>query len=744
MKGTKILKAAVCLILCAAAVFVEVLRRNEIVRGVLRILLRKWNEKILPNHPVDWLKNYDSKYEVRQNLRFTEEFQEERPNILLIVADDLGINDLSGGAGVLTPNMDSIAKNGLNFTQAYAAQSTCAPSRAALFTGRYPTNIGFEFTPVPKFLARFLAKKLSNVNSPQPVYNAHLFNQVPDMLNIALPKDVPTVPELLSQVGYHNYLVGKWDGGFLNDSLPIGRGFDESLSMESGGSLYMKNNDPRIVKAENISFDTFLKRVLSFKVSHNNGPFFEPDAYLTDYLGSQSVKLIEQLGEKKKEFKKQQPLPKHMQSIQDNPWFMAVTFTAPHNPFQALKSDFEREDIQKIPTFMGKIYAAMIHALDRNVGKLIQSLKDSNQYENTLIILTSDNGAAPYVGLPDLNAPYRGWKGTLFEGGIHIPFFLQWPKKIKAINKSINDMIIQIDILPTIYSLATKGIEFLSNASLKEMISDGRNLLEPYLPPSVASPSSSKNISSRTNNSALFYRNQSHEFDSMKIEKRALFWRSGNYKALRFGDYKLQIHSNPNKIWFYNLKIDPTERHNLMDYLNADVADDSHSYPHIHNVSQLEDYMRFHVRNTTFSGQQREQQEEEKSPLTAEITVNGVVLMKKAAAVRSSPKRLLLSEEVAIPPLTRSVLPAAPAFPKKSLRNHRHYSEIIDISHESFYNRDILLSNLIHCYEKLKEIDRSQRKPLWPALTEVPVCIDKPAMSSNDCLLTDEYIVWPN
>jgi len=736
MKTTTIFKAAACLILCAAAIFFEVLRRNEVVRGVLRILFRKWNEKILPCQPVHWLENYDSKEEILQNLRFTDEFQGERPNILLIVADDLGVNDLSGGAGVFTPNVDSIAHNGLNFTQAYASQSTCAPSRAALFTGRYPTNIGFEFTPVPKFLARFLARKLSNVNSPQPVYNEHLFNEVPEMLNIALPRDVPTVPELLSQVGYHNYLVGKWDGGFLNDSLPIGRGFDESLSMETGGSLYMKNNDPRIVKADNISFDTFLKRVLSFKVSHNNGPFFEPDAYLTDYLGSQSAKLIEQLGEKKKELKRQRKL-------RDDPWFISVTFTAPHNPFQALKSDFEREDIQKIPTFIGKIYAAMILALDRNVGKIIQSLKDSNQYENTLIVFTSDNGAAPYVGLPYLNAPYRGWKGTLFEGGIHIPFFLQWPKRIKSINKSVNDMIIQIDILPTIYSLATKGIEFLSNASLKEMISDGRNLLESYLPPS-ASNSSSKNISA---NSFLFYRNKTHQFDAVRNEKRALFWRSGNYKAVRFGDYKLQIHTNPNKIWFYNLKIDPTERHNLVDSINAEVADEFHAFPQIHNSAQLEDYMRrFLEKNTTFFGQQRQQQsrKEEESPLTAEITVNGMDVMKKATAIHSSPKRLLLADEVTLPTITHPVLPTTPAFPLKSLKSHRHYSEIIDISHESFYNRDILLSNLIHCYEKLKEIDRRQRRPLWPALTEVPVCIDKPAMCSNECLLTDEYIVWPN
>jgi arylsulfatase A-like enzyme len=716
MKITHFRKASVCFVAIAAAVLVSVLQRNEVFLGVCGIILRKWNEKILPTQSVEWLKNYKLKEKIWQNLKVTEEFSGERPNILLIVADDLGMNDISGGAGVLTPHMDSIAKNGLNFTQAYAAQSTCAPSRAALFTGRYPTNIGFEFTPVPKFLARFLARKLSNVNSPQPVYNEHLFNEVPDMMECAMPKDVPTVPELLSQCGYHNFLIGKWDGGFVNDSLPIGRGFDESLSMESGGSLYAKANDPRIVNANNISFDSLLKRVLSFKIRHNNGPFFEPDEYLTDYLGLQTVKLIERLGETKTEFTKGKE-----RKSKDDPWFITVTFTAPHNPFQALKSDFDKEEIQKIPTQIGKIYGSMIHALDRNVGKILESLKASHQYENTLIIFTSDNGAAPYVGLPNLNAPYRGWKGTLFEGGVHVPFFLQWPKEIKNINKKVNDIIMQIDILPTIYSLATKGIEFISNVTLKEMVSDGRNLLDSYFASSISGENSS------------FTQNRTQEISSSrnlrKGEKRTLFWRSGNYKALRFGDYKLQIHLNPNKIWFYNLKIDRSERNNLMGFLNPEVpADESHRYPSIFNSHQLDEYILHRQRNTTFY-----HVEDDEVPFHHISVVSGAVLTSKVIKV---PQKTTLLDTDDVPSL----------LPREEISSvyHRHNSEIVGVSDERFYTRDIILSNLIHCYEKLQEIDRSQRRPLWPALTEVPVCIDKPAVSSNNCLLTDEYIVWPN
>jgi arylsulfatase A-like enzyme len=712
MKRTHYRKALVCFVAIAAAVLLTVLLRNEVFLAVSGIILKKMTEKILPTQPVEWLKNYHLKEKIWQNLKATEEFAGERPNILLIVADDLGMNDISGGAGVLTPHLDSIAKNGLNFTQAYSAQSTCAPSRAALFTGRYPTNIGFEFTPVPKFLARFLTKKLS-VKSPQPVYNQHLLSEVPEMNEIAMPKDVPTIPELLSQYGYHNFLVGKWDGGFVNDTLPIGRGFDESLSMESGGSLYAKTNDPRIVKANNISFDTFLKRILPFKISHNNGPFFEPDEYLTDYLGTQTVKLIERLGEKKAELTKSKE-----RKSKDDPWFITATFTAPHNPFQALKSDFDKEEIQKIPTFIGKIYGSMIHALDRNVGKILQSLKDSHQYENTLIIFTSDNGAAPYVGLPNLNAPYRGWKGTLFEGGIHIPFFLQWPKEIKNINKNVNDIIMQIDILPTIYALATKGIEFISKGSLKEMVSDGRNLLDSYFASSVVGEITSfaQNRTQKTISSRRIRNN----------EKRTLFWRSGNYKALRFGDYKLQIHLNPNKLWFYNLKIDRSERNNLMDFLNPEVSvDESHRYPSIFNSHQLEDYILHRQGNATYYNVA-----ETKVPFHHQSAFRGVFLTSKANKL----------------PQKRStdVVPSLLPREEKYSMNHRHFSEIVDISDERFYSRDILLSNLIHCYEKLQEIDRSQRRPLWPALTEVPVCIDKPAMSSNDCLLTDEYIVWPN
>eukprot|EP01040_Poterioochromonas_malhamensis_P009817 gene9817-10661_t len=513
-------------VVVAVLISVEVLRRNPHVAGVARIVYKKLTEKVLPTQPVYWLSDYQSKEDLWQHLTTTREF-EKRPNVLLILADDLGVNDVSGGAGVATPFIDSIAKNGLNFTQAYSSQATCAPSRAALFTGRYPTSIGYEFTPVPKVMSTFLARKVAQ-GSPQPVYHAELYEEVPDMVDIEMPKDVPTISELLREVGYDNYLIGKWDGGFTAESSPTVRGFDESLSFHVGGSLYTKVNDPRIVSTENITFDNFLKKLLSFKVSHNNGPFFEPDEYMTDYLGKQSSQLIHDLANKR------EPLSKG-----DQPWFMTVAFTAPHNPFQALKSDYEEEEIQKIPSFIGRIYASMIKALDRNVGRLIEALKETNQYDNTIIIFTSDNGAAPYVGLPHLNAPFRGWKGTLFEGGVRIPFFLQWPKKITEVNRKVNEMIMHIDILPSVVAVATKGIKFLSDFSeddsirsrarrITNFVTDGVNILQNFIKQSPAKDSvSAKSIKSLIGQNSSI----SSQPTQPLSQPRSLFWRSGDYKA---------------------------------------------------------------------------------------------------------------------------------------------------------------------------------------------------------------------
>jgi hypothetical protein len=188
----------------------EIIRRSHLLVSLTCFLYFRWIEVIHPNRPVTWLTNYHSNEEIWKQIQLMEEYTGERPNILLILADDLGVNDISGGLGIETPFIDSIAKNGLNFTQAYSSHATCAPSRAALFTGRYPTSIGYEFTPVPRLLAQLMGRKIpGGPDVVQPVYHNELFDEVPEMWDIELPHDVPTMPELFREIGYRNYLLGK-------------------------------------------------------------------------------------------------------------------------------------------------------------------------------------------------------------------------------------------------------------------------------------------------------------------------------------------------------------------------------------------------------------------------------------------------------------------------------------------------------------------------------------------------------
>jgi hypothetical protein len=389
-----------------------------------------------------------------------------------------------------------------------------------------------------------------------------------------------------------------------------------------------------------------MKRMLSYKIQHNNGAAFRPSEYMTDYLGIESSHLIHKLAERRTE-------PDKTRQVPDDPWFMTVAFTAPHNPFQALKSDYEEEEIQKIPSFIGRIYASMIKALDRNVGRIIEALKETNQYDNTIIIFTSDNGAAPYVGLPHLNAPYRGWKATLFEGGVRIPFFLQWPKKITEVNRKVNEMIIHIDLFPTLLSLATRGVQRLSEAT--QLTLNGNNFLSHLLEEDTTSDSSHHlpNSVSLDSLETLCQSNASSPQPILPANKdfsRIFFWRSGSYKALRYYQYKLQVHSYLDKVWFYDLKSDPTEQNNL---INVIVKD-----------------------------------------LTVPITESQLL-------------RWIEGKE--------------------------------EVSKESE-----LLSSLLFLYQQLRLVDARQSKPSWPALVELPICIDKPQLEDDICTLKDEYIIWAN
>jgi arylsulfatase A-like enzyme len=430
------------------------------------------------------------------------------PNIILILADDLGYNDLTFGGGgvaggtVATPNIDSIAKDGINFTQGYAGNATCAPSRAAIMTGRYATRFGFEFTPAPAAFMRLIGRR-----SPGAIYHAELEHDMPPVGDLTVPEDEITIAQLLKRRSYRTLFLGKWHLGEKPTTRPEARGFDEALGFMPGGSLYLPKNASNVVNSfqDFDPIDTFLWANLPFAVTHNGGSRFTPASYMTDYLANEAVKAIA--------------------ANRNQPFFMYLAFNAPHTPLQALKSDYDA--LPTIPDHRLRVYAAMIRALDRAVGNVLAALKQNGIEDNTLVIFTSDNGGANYIGLPDINRPYRGWKATFFEGGIHVPLFLKWPAVLPR-GATFAAPVAHIDIFVTAAAAASVPLP-------SDRVMDGVNLIPFALGTSPGRPHDS------------------------------LFWRSGPYQTVLAGDWKLQVAERPKKSWLFNLKDDPTERTNLAD-----------------------------------------------------------------------------------------------------------------------------------------------------------------------------------
>mmetsp|Transcript_24578 Transcript_24578/g.33707 ORF Transcript_24578/g.33707 Transcript_24578/m.33707 type:complete len:372 (-) Transcript_24578:1143-2258(-) len=302
----------------------------------------------------------------KQNPMKTGNNGRNMPNVILIVADDLGMNDLNHGAGVGTPNIDSLRKNGVDFVNAYSGHATCAPSRAALYTGRFATRFGYEFTPTPKLFGRLLTRTQEN-NVRQPIYHTSRESSIPMMKDMVVPVDeVMLAANLSTQFQYNTYMIGKWHLGETKESIPTARGYDESLSFLMGASKYLLNHHPNVINAEikNAPIDDFLRWNLPFTASFNNGPKFQPPSYMTDFLSDEAVKLIHT----------------HAATPNANPFFITMAYNAPHNPLQALDSDYYDPELAHISDHNERVYAAMIKALDRGVGKLLESLRSTNQW----------------------------------------------------------------------------------------------------------------------------------------------------------------------------------------------------------------------------------------------------------------------------------------------------------------------------------------------------------------------------
>lgn len=438
-----------------------------------------------------------------------------RPNIIFILADDLGINDIStfGGGMIPTPSIDRLAAGGASFNQAYAGTASCAPSRGMIMTGRYPTRTGFEFTPTPEGMARLVAMAGNSDRKGRPKYilTPRSDNPLP-FEDQGLPTEEITLAEVLQKAGYRTAHIGKWHMGRGQGFDPNDQGFDESLLMASG--LYLPEDDQGVVNAK-LDFDpvdNFLWSGMQYGASFNGSEWFEPGGYLTDWWTDEAIEMME--------------------TSKNQPFFLYLAHWAVHTPLQATAKDFEA--VGEFETHRERVYAAMLFSLDRSVGRIMDYLEETGQAENTIIVFSSDNGAPGYVGLPNANAPYRGWKLSFFEGGIRVPMFLHWPVRIKA-GTRVDVPISHIDLMPT---LAAAG-----DAALPDLEIDGRNLLPLAFGETEERP---------------------HE---------TLFWQSDHYHVVRHGDWKLQRNGLADTVFLFDLATDPTEKTNLADIEPEIVAE---------------------------------------------------------------------------------------------------------------------------------------------------------------------------
>ncbi len=319
-----------------------------------------------------------------------------KPNVIIILADDAGYIDFGfmGSKDLETPEIDKLAKEGIIFTDAHVSSTVCAPSRAGLMTGQYQQRFGFEANGTG---------------------------------GIGLSDDVQTMGDVFKAQGYNTYALGKWHLGDGSDH-PNKRGFDEFYGFLTGSRSYFPIKNP--------SKDKMLQ---------HNGERVEFTGYMTDVLGNQSVRFVEQ--------------------SKNKPFLMYLAYNAVHTPMEAKK-----EDLEKFKNHPRQKLAAMTWSLDENVGKLINKLEELGLRENTLIYFLSDNGGSPEN--TSLNGPLKGWKGKEFEGGHRVPFVLSWPQGLKG-GTEFGGLTSSFDIFTT--SMAAAGITKPDNITL-----DGANLL-PYL-----------------------------------------------------------------------------------------------------------------------------------------------------------------------------------------------------------------------------------------------------------------------
>lgn len=341
-------------------------------------------------------------------------FGETRPNIILILADDLGYGDVGfmGCTDIPTPHIDALATEGVRFTNGTVTHSFCSPSRAGIMAGRYQQRFGHE-------------------------------NNVPfsaDDLTLGLPVTEKLLPQALKEAGYTTAMFGKWHLGGTEPFHPLNRGFDELYGFLGGGHKYFP--EQLTIETPTHRFDEYKTKLL------RNRERVEETEHLTEAFTREACAFIER------------------QSA-DKPFFIYLSYNAPHTPLQPSK-----ETLERVPNLKGKRrqYAGLVVGLDDGVGRVFQTLEKTGHRNNTLIFFLSDNGGPLPHGAD--NGELRDDKGTVYEGGIRVPFTVSWPGIIPA-GVDYEPVVSSLDIYATAAAVA-------GTTAPEERPLDGVNLI-PYL-----------------------------------------------------------------------------------------------------------------------------------------------------------------------------------------------------------------------------------------------------------------------
>lgn len=391
--------------------------------------------------------------------------QPRRPNLVVILADDMGYGDIGcyGSPDVPTPHIDALAKGGTRFTDGYVSCAVCSPSRAALLTGRHQQRFGHEFNSGPM--------------------------EREAQINFGLPAAERIIPQYLKPHGYRSMAIGKWHLGVRKGYHPLERGFDEFFGFLTGGNAFITQRTPdaRAIAADGDGGKIPAERADPIRRGYDPVP---EDRYLTDAFASEAVAFLDR--------------------NQANPYFLYLAPNAIHTPLHTVEKYLAR-----VPNVKGdkhRLLAAMTVALDDLVGAVMAKV----DRRNTMVVFLSDNGS-PIITGAGTNGPLNGEKVSYFEGGIRVPYILHWPGRVPA-NKVYSKPVVSRDILPT----------FLAAAGIRSDIPfDGVNLL-PF----------------------LGGKGTPHE---------ALFWRSGEVRAVRKGKWKL-VEFGKEFTGLYDLEKDLGER----------------------------------------------------------------------------------------------------------------------------------------------------------------------------------------